>query len=498
MKTKLLKVFSAMLALLMIMSISGFAAEPELTVKVDGIAVDFPDQKPVIVNDRTLVPVRFIAEALGHDVGWNQADSSAVIDNGSIVLYVGTNQARINGEYITLDVESQLINGRTMVPLRVVAETLNCTVDWIGAERTVLINRTSTVPSTFSIHFIDVGQADAALVECDGHYMLIDGGNKADSNTIFSVLNSAKVPKLDIIVGTHAHEDHIGGIPGAINYSLADTILCPVTSYDSDAFNDFRRYANVSGGITVPSVGDTYSLGSATVDILGVNGDTDTNNTSIVLMISYGSTSFLFAGDAEREAEQVILDSGADLSADLLKVGHHGSDSSTTYPFLREVMPKYAVISVGDGNTYGHPTDDTLSRLRDADVTVYRTDMQGDIYCTSDGSNITLTVARNASADTLSNTTSAGGTYWHEYESPIIYEPKDDYSSDYDDYEDEDFTPDYTERETSYILNTNTKKFHHSDCSSVKQMSDKNKDYYTGTRSELIAMGYDPCGKCNP
>lgn len=341
---------------------------------------------------------------------------------------------------------------------------------------------TPTIPdnSTFNIHFIDVGQADAALVECDGHYMLIDGGNKGDSNVIYSVLKSEKVQKLDIVVATHAHEDHVGGIPGAYNYTTADLTLCPVTTYDTEAFKDFKKYADSKGGgITVPSVGDKYTLGSASIEILGVNSTSDANSCSIVLMITYGETKFLFTGDAEREAEQVILDSGAALAADVLKIGHHGSENSTTYPFLREIMPKYAVISVGEDNSYGHPTDNTLSRLRDADVKVFRTDMQGDIYCTSDGKTVNMSVEKNANADTLTNPVKVVETKPVETEAP-----KDD--------------PVQPSAGTDYVLNTNTKKFHYPSCSSVKRMSEKNKSFFTGTRDEVIAMGYDPCGNCHP
>lgn len=265
----------------------------------------------------------------------------------------------------------------------------------------------TTVPtlpqgSELQVRFLDVGQADAALISCDGHHMLIDGGNRGDSNLIYSVLQREEISYLDMVVATHAHEDHIGGLPGAFQYASAGLTLSPVTAYDSDVFETFAaRAREKGGGLTVPEPGDTYPLGSAAVTILGVNGAEDTNNTSIVLRIDYGETSFLFTGDAEREAEQVILDSGLPLSATVLKVGHHGSDTSTSYPFLREIMPQYAVISVGTGNSYGHPTEETLSRLRDADVKVFRTDMQGDIVFTSDGKTVTAQTQRNQNADTL-------------------------------------------------------------------------------------------------
>ena len=255
--------------------------------------------------------------------------------------------------------------------------------------------------SSFAVHFIDVGQADAALVLCDGKAMLIDGGNAPDSNLIYTYLKKQGITHLDYIIGTHAHEDHIGGIPGALQVATVDTVYCSNTSYSTKAFKNFVSAVQAKGkSITVPTVGTTFNLGSAVCTILAVNTEKGgANNSSIVMRIVYGNTTFLFTGDAEREVEEKLLSSGVDLKADVLKVGHHGSNSSTTYPFLRAIMPEYAVICVGTGNTYGHPTENTLSRLRDADVKTFRTDKQGDIICVSDGNTVTFTPSRNANMD---------------------------------------------------------------------------------------------------
>lgn len=365
----------------------------------------------------------------------------------------------------------------TTLPVATTTETSSTTI----APETTTVETTTVAPpvqpevSTFNIHFIDVGQADAALVECDGHYMLIDGGNKADSDIIYTVLKRNNITHLDIVVGTHAHEDHIGGIPGAFNFATSDLTLCPVKSYDTKVFEDFAKYANQKGGgITVPSVGDEYALGSAKIAIVGVNGSDDTNDTSIVLRIDYGATSFLFTGDAERDAEQKILNSGYDIGVDVLKIGHHGSDTSTTYPFLREILPEYAVISVGEGNSYGHPTEDTLSRLRDADVKVFRTDLQGDIFCTSDGEKVSFTVSKNADADVFGN---IGQNSTQQTEATET--------------EPEETTSTATEKqETMVWIPKSGSKYHsYAGCSNMKNPSQV-------TEATAKSRGYEPCKKC--
>lgn len=348
----------------------------------------------------------------------------------------------------------------------------------------------SAAPSAsgLTVHFIDVGQADAALALCDGKAMLIDGGNADDSNLIYAYLQRLSISHLDYMVATHAHEDHVGGLSGALNYATVGQVFCPVTAYSSKAFQNFVKNVEKQGkALTVPSVGQCFSLGSATCRILAVNTDTDTNNTSIVLKITYGSTTFLFTGDGEREVEQAMLDRGEDLSATVLKVGHHGSSTSTGYAFLWQVMPEYAVISCGKNNSYGHPHDEVLSRLRDGDVTLFRTDLQGDIVCFSNGSTVSFTVSRNANANVFGDIGTNSTTRPAETESTATEPPQTSGQP-----ETEESTG------TTYILNTNSHKFHLPGCSAAERISDKNREEYTGSREELIDEGYEPCKLCDP
>ncbi len=337
--------------------------------------------------------------------------------------------------------------------------------------------------SFFSIHYLDVGQADAALIQCDGEYMLIDGGNVEDSNLVYSVLERDGIDNLDIVVGTHAHEDHIGGLSGALSYATADIVLCPVTTNTTKAFNNFKdKAATQSTGLTVPEVGDVYDLGNAEVKILGVNATDDTNESSIILMVTYGETKFLFTGDAEYEAEQAVLATGVDLSCDVLKVGHHGSDSSTSYVWLNAIMPEYAVISVGEGNSYQHPTDAVLSRLRDAEVTTYRTDLNGDVFAYSDGKTVTMSVTREANEEDVFT---AGSV--ENVSAQTTFAQTEAASDDSGSVE-----------AGVYILNVSSMKFHDEFCSSAAKISEQNRKEYAGTRDSLIEQGYSPCGYCKP
>lgn len=329
---------------------------------------------------------------------------------------------------------------------------------------------TSVVPqgSSIAVHFIDVGQADATLIICDGETMLIDGGNAADSNLIYTYLQKNSITHLDYVVASHAHEDHVGGLSGALSYATVGTVYSPVTSYTTKAFKNFVAKVEAQGKtLTVPSVGDHFMLGSAEVTILGpVKNYSNQNNTSIVLRIVYGELSFLFTGDMESDAETDLIESGACLQSTVLKVGHHGSYTSNSYRFLREVAPTYGVISVGKDNSYGHPHESALSRFRDADVQLYRTDMQGDILCVStDGKTVTFTTARNSDAVTNPTELYASGNG----ESGVT--------------------------EYAYVGNLISHVFHSIHCSSVPVVANS---IYFITREEAVAAAYTPCEKCKP
>lgn len=340
--------------------------------------------------------------------------------------------------------------------------------------------------SSFQIHYIDVGQADAALVICDGKAMLIDGGNRADSDLMYTYLKSVGVDHLNFVIGSHGHEDHIGGISGALQYASVDTVYCSVTDYDSRAFDNFKNAASKHGAhIEVPDAGYTFNLGSAVCQIVGpVQEFEDPNDTSIVMRIIYGDTSFLFTGDAEINAETAILNAGYTIDCDVLKVGHHGSSTSTGYRWLREASPEYAVISVGVDNDYGHPTEATLSKLRDADVTTYRTDMHGTVVCVSDGKTVTFTTAKSPSGSPLDGA-GEGGTHGGV---SVPSGPENGSEG----------PQNGSSEVVEYILNVRTRKFHYPSCDSVAKMSEKNKKDVSTVREELINEGYSPCGICKP
>jgi len=247
--------------------------------------------------------------------------------------------------------------------------------------------------SELKVHFVDVGQADCILIESAGEFMLVDAGNNADADLVVSYLKKAGVSKLSYVIGTHPHEDHIGGLDAVIDAFSIGKVILPAKEHTSKTFEDvLTAIENKNLKITKPVVGTEYALGDASFVIIAPNGKygDELNDWSVGIKLTYGENSFVMCGDAESDAEKDILANGIDLSADVFKLGHHGSKTSNSQEFLDAVDPDYVVICTETNNSYGHPHKQVMDRLKKMDLDVYRTDEQGTIIVTSDGKNITF------------------------------------------------------------------------------------------------------------
>lgn len=254
---------------------------------------------------------------------------------------------------------------------------------------------TSKVDGNLIVDFIDVGQGDSILIRQGDHAMLIDGGTSECKDDLLNFLKSENIQKFDYIVGTHPHEDHIGSLDDVVNAYDFDTILFPKVTTTTKTFENLvNAVKNKNKKFTTPVSGNEYTLGDAKFKILAPSSDSyqSLNNYSIVIKLTYGENTFMFTGDAETLSETEMLNSFDDLTADVLKIGHHGSTTSTSKKFLNAVNPKYAVISVGKDNTYNHPTKTTMNKLEELKIPVYRTDEEGTIECVSNGKDITFNV----------------------------------------------------------------------------------------------------------
>ena len=296
----------------------------------------------------------------------------------------------------------------------------------------------------FEIHFIDVGQADSALIIADGKTMLIDGGEIGEGPALVDYLHAQGVHKLDVLVATHPHSDHIGGLPYLVEHmEVSQAYISPFVHTSATYENLLDNLDKADVAVSIPKTGQEFMLGGAVCHILSNgSGYDDANNASIVLRMTYGDVSALFTGDAEVPVEEQILASGMDIHSNILKVGHHGSDTSSSQAFLDAVLPEIAVISCGVDNSYGHPHASTLKKLT---CEVRRTDQEGTVILASDGTTI-----------------SAKG------ETPVF---------------------------KFYIGNWQSKTLHLLSCEYLPSFD--NMDFFW-SRSMAIEAGYTPCGSCKP
>ena len=313
------------------------------------------------------------------------------------------------------------------------------------------------------VHFIDVGQGDSTLLESKGEFVLIDAGENAYGTTVADYLNSRGVKTLRYVIATHPHSDHVGGLDTVISRFAAENFITVETDQSTKTWLDVLDAVDKSGANYIDAVpGTTYTFGAARFTILAPLGNSyeGYNNYSVVTKVTCGSVSFLLAGDAEKQSENEMIDSGADLSADVLKCGHHGSSTSSTAKFLKAVNPSCAVISCGKNNDYGHPHKETLKKLNLLGCQIYRTDEQGTIIARTDGETIRFSTPDSKALGESSHS-------------------------------------DETASELYYIGNLNSHIFHYPNCAGVKSMSEKNKIEFAA-REDAIAQGYTPCSQCEP
>ena len=257
-------------------------------------------------------------------------------------------------------------------------------------------NSVSKAQGNLSVHYIDVGQADCILLMQGDNSMLIDGGNNDDGEAVVKYLQSQGISKVDYIIATHPHEDHIGGIDNVINSFEIGQVIMPKVSHNTKTYEDILKSIKNKGlTVTAAKAGQSYWLGQAKVDIISPLKDKydDLNAYSVVARVVFGENSFLFTGDMITQNETALLKAGTDVSANVLKVAHHGSYTSNSQDFLKAVGAKYSVIQVGKDNDYGHPHTNILRRLT-ASSEVYRTDRNGNIIVTSNGKDIEVKTER--------------------------------------------------------------------------------------------------------
>lgn len=346
----------------------------------------------------------------------------------------------------------------------------------------------SSIKGECNVWVLDVGQGSSTLVESDGEYMLIDGGDSDKSSYLVSYLKKKEITNFKYVIATHYDAYHLNGVVGALNVFDVENVICPEYTTTTRVYNSFISIMdNKKINRIKPIVGETYSLGRGEFTIIAPNstGYSNVNDYSVGIRFKYNNKSFLVAGDATNISEEEIVNNSIDINSDVYIVNHHGSSGSSSSEFLNKIDPEYAVISAGKGNAYGHPAYKTLEKLNKIGAKIYRTDIEGEIEFSFTEKEIQFN--KDSYNKLESGEKINKDSYENNQDNKLISSNEGDNRS---------IENESSNKSDNYVLNKNTKKIHKDDCKSVKQMSDNNKVYFDGTIDEAEAQGYSKCQNC--
>ena len=336
-----------------------------------------------------------------------------------------------------------------------------------------------------AVHFIDVGQGLAILVQSGGENLLYDGGNRSHADEVVQYLKNQQVETINYMISSHYDEDHLGGLVKCLDTFEVEHVLGSDYVHTSDLFNTFMNTATAHAIIVeYPSVGDTYEFGTGSFTVMAPDGiSQNSNDNSVVIRLVNGNNSFMFMGDAEETSEQDMISTGMNLDCDVLSLGHHGSASSTSWDLLEATSPSWAVISCGLNNSYGHPAAETMGKLSDMDIPVFRTDDQGTVIALSDGNTISWTQepCNDYTSGSEKQSTDSSADQSEQYTND---------AATTESYEAETDTSDMQGRMV-WISATGSKYHSIPDCGNMNPNKATQE-----TESQALSQGYEACKKC--